>query len=118
MYIPPYKSSIQNPPRERGGGGGGADGGGGSGKDGCDGDGGGGGSGSSGGDGDGGEKKSDIQRGGGEDGSALPPKLRSPSATERILGRTRSACEEGDAVTRPVMLKVATYNKPGQQVKG
>jgi len=56
MYIPPYKFSIQNPPRERGGGGG-ADGGDGSGKDGCDGDGGGGGGGSSGGGGDGGEKK-------------------------------------------------------------
>jgi len=34
-----------------------------------------------------------------------------------MLGRTRSACEEGDAVTRPVMLKVATYNKPGQHME-
>ena len=34
-----------------------------------------------------------------------------------MLGRTRSACDEGDAVTRPVMLKVATYNKPGQHMK-
>jgi len=57
MCIPPYKLSIQHPPRERGGGGGGADGGDGSGKDGCDGDGGGGGGGSSGGGGDGGKKK-------------------------------------------------------------
>jgi len=36
---------------------------------------------------------------------------------EQMLGLTRSACKEGDAVTRPVMLKVATYNKPGQHMK-
>jgi hypothetical protein len=42
---------------------------------------------------------------------------RTLSATERMLGRTRSACEEGDAVTRPVMLKVATYNKQGQHME-
>lgn len=44
-------------------------------------------------------------------------KNRTLTDTERMLGRTRSACEEGDAVATGKGLMIATYNRPGQHME-